>query len=257
VLIPTTAGTGSEVTQYIVISVDDKKTTIADPKFSADLALLDPTFTLSMPPKITAGTGIDALSHAIEGMMTIFSNELTNLLATKAVELIWNNIEKAYHRGEDLQARSNLMLASTLAGIVIRNAKTTIGHWVAYSIAHDYKLPHGVSCGIPLPYAMQYNLPACKELFANMALKIELGTRETGKKELALRFIREIRDLIKRVGLPTSLQEIGVPKERLEKLAKGFVADHPHPRNICDMDLERALMFYEWTWKGELEGIDI
>jgi len=248
ILIPTTAGTGAEVTGDIVFSIAQEKKWFSTSKALADIALVDPVLTVSMPPRITASTGLDALCHAIEALMTTYSNPLTDMMALKAAEWVIKHIERAYTQGKDIVARYYMSLAATTAGIVNQNAPATLPHSVGYTLAHRYNLPHGISCAIPLPYCMRYNLPMCVDKFAVIASVF--GITSDTKREIALRAIEEIRKLIASLDLPTSLKDLGVPKELLPTLARELIEKYPRPHNICKIDLKKAEDLYMRMWEG-------
>jgi alcohol dehydrogenase class IV len=239
ILVPTTCGTGSEVTDMAVVKINGKKITIRNEKLIADTAILDSSFLKSLPKEVLAYSVIDALAHAIEGMMTVFSNEITDMLAKKAVELIFMNLNKV---GEN---RGKLLIASTLAGIVAREAKTTIGHWMAYTIAEEHNFPHGLSCAIPLPYVMMFNLKECEK-------KFEILAGSLGVPGGAIGFIKEIKDLMASLGIPTTLNEIGVKRWELSSLAKKLVDEHQQIRNIKDITYENIEQLYINAWGGSL-----
>lgn len=174
ILIPTTAGTGSEVTPNAIVSLpeDEIKSGIVSPYLFADVALVDPQLTLTVPPKVTAATGFDALAHAIEANISKGANPVTDALSLRAIHLISKSLVAGYVDGSDLEARSDLALASTLAGMAIAGAGTCAGHAVAYAFAMKCKCPHGISTGLALPYIMEYNLPLRVEKLVNIALAL-------------------------------------------------------------------------------------
>ncbi|MFX0195526.1 MAG: iron-containing alcohol dehydrogenase [Candidatus Hodarchaeota archaeon] len=253
ILVPTTAGTGSEVTAIAVTSVGDKKRGIFDSRLFADIALVDPLLTLSKPPKVTASTGLDALSHAIESMMTLRSNILCDALALQAVKLVSENLEKAYKQGKNLPARYGMMLAATTAGITLQNALVTLPHSVGYTIAHEYHLTHGIATAVALPYAMRFNLSLCQEKFHQIASVMGCNIEGLSLREAAMEGIKAVKKLIKDVDMPISLKEIGVPKDQLADLANEFLAEYPRPFNICKVNRENLLKLYEDMWEGRIQ----
>jgi len=253
VLIPTTAGTGSEVTGDALFFVGDKKRCLGNSELIPDVGILDPMLTVSMPPYITASTGLDALSHAIEGMMTTYSNSLMDKLAIYTTKLIVDNLEIAYCQGHNLEARSNMLIAASLASIVSVNCYPSWPHSIGYTLTKRYSLPHGVSCIISLPYAMLYNLPLCEEKFSLIAEALGLNTKGLTRREKAIKAIKYIYDFIKRFNMPVSLQEIDVPKDQLNELAEECITEYNRPYNICDTDLRRMKKLYELMWDGVIE----
>ncbi len=253
ILVPTTAGTGSEVTGDALFFVGNKKKCLGNPSLIPEVGILDPMLTISMPAKFTASTGLDALSHAIEGMMTTYSTPLMDELAIYATKLIVNNLEKAYWQGSNLEARGNMLIAASLASIVSMNCFPSWPHSVGYTLTKRYNLPHGASCVVALPYVMYYNLPMCEDKFATMAEAIGLSVEGLTTREKAIEVIMYVYDLIKRLNLPVNLQEINVPKEKLDELAKECLTEYNRPYNICDTDFPRMKKLYEAMWKGEIE----
>lgn len=252
VLVPTTAGTGSEVTGDAVLFVNGKKRWLADSKLLPDAAVVDPLLSVTMPPRITASTGLDALCHGVEAMMTTRSNPLSDTLALKAIELITQNIERAYDMGKDLVARYNMMLAATIAGISSENASCTLPHSVGYTLAFRYKLPHGISCAIALPYAMKFNLPVFEEKCLSISSRMGLKTEGLTRREGALEAIKAIKSLMVRLDVPSSLKEIGVPENQLKELAEEFLTEYPRPYNIRKANRKNILDLYKEIWKGDI-----
>jgi alcohol dehydrogenase len=251
ILIPTTAGTGAEVTADAVMFAEGKKRWISDAQTLADTALVDPVLTISMPPKVTASTGLDVLAHAIEGMMVTYSNPLTDTLALKAIQLALGNLERAYFNGKDLAARYRMMLASTLAGMVNENCPATFAHSVGYTLTGRYGLPHGISCGIALPYVMSYNIALCEEKFAEMVQGLE-GARGLTRKGMAAYAVSAVKSLVAALNVPSNLQQVGVPKSQLEELAKELLAEWPRPYNLRQSSYEDVLQLYKDMWEDRL-----
>ena len=253
ILVPTTAGTGAEVTADAVMFAEGKKRWISDAQTLADIALVDPVLTLSMPQKVTASTGLDVLAHAIEGMMVTYSNPLMDTLALKAIHLALKNLERAYFNGKDLAARQQMMLASTLAGMVSENCPATFAHSVGYTLAGRYRLPHGISCGIPLPYVMDFNMPVCEEKFAEMVQGLE-GAKGLTQKGMAAYAVSAVKSLVETLNVPSSLQRVGVPKSQLEELAKELLAEWPRPYNLRQTSYQDVLQLYSDMWEGRLRS---
>ncbi|MEM0143672.1 MAG: iron-containing alcohol dehydrogenase, partial [Candidatus Parvarchaeum sp.] len=166
IAIPTTAGTGSEVTRFAVISDTDEKFTIASHLITPKVALLDPSLTLSLPKNITAYTGIDALAHAIESYTSTLSQPIADLFALKAIELIIKNLRIVVARGDNLKARENMLQASLFAGIAFNNAFLGLCHAIASPLGAYFHIPHGLAIAVTLPYVMEYNALASSDKFA-------------------------------------------------------------------------------------------
>jgi len=255
ILIPTTAGTGAEVTPNAILasSVEESKMAIVSTFNFPEVTIVDPLMTLSMPPKVTATTGLDALSHAIESYMSINSNPLTDALAYKAIRLISTYLPIAYADGENIEARSCMSLAALMAGITISHAGTCAGHAAAYAFAVKYKLPHGLSCAIALPYIMEYNAPVQLSKHVSIAEAMNVKVSTLSPREAAAKAVRSIVNLMSEVNIPCRLRDVGVSKEDLPKLAENMLKNtrllRNNPRKISKED---AIKIFEKMWEGKL-----
>jgi alcohol dehydrogenase class IV len=223
ITIPTTAGTGSEVTIWAVITDTRRDVHVKDAIGSAlicpAVALVDPLMTISMPPQLTAYTGMDALSHAIEGYWALAANPISDVLALDAIRLIVNNLPQAVFNGDNLEARDNMMLGSMLAGIAFSNSDTAAVHSLGEAIGGMYDLHHGHMMGTLLPYVMDYNLMACPERFVDMAAAMETRSHKLLKIETAWKSIDVVNRLLKVMMVP-GLKDSGVREDSFGKLAE-------------------------------------
>lgn len=225
IMLPTTAGTGSEVTAIAILS-DEKerlKKGIVSQFLIPTVALLDPELTLGLPPSITASTGMDALIHAMEAYISVNATELTDLLACRAMELIFDNLRTAYCRGDNIEARSGMLEGSLLAGISFANAGVTAVHAFAYPIGAEYHIPHGVANTLMLPAVMEFNMVSRLEKFAYMAEIFQESTEGLSLREAAQRAIEAIRALAQDIRVPQKLSEFGVKEEDVPRLAEGVL----------------------------------
>ncbi len=211
ICIPTTAGTGSEVTFCAVITDEEReyKMSMFDPeKLVPKVAIADPELTLSLPAPLTASTGVDALTHAIEAYTVKLAQPLTDAYALHAIKLISENIETAVNDPSNLKARSNMMIASLMAGIAFINSNVGAVHAISETIGGKYDTPHGIGNSIFLPFIMQYNIEAIPERYANIA--DYLGIRRDGKsiKQHANASVEYVKKLNESVGIP-SLKDLG------------------------------------------------
>ncbi|MCJ7541871.1 MAG: iron-containing alcohol dehydrogenase [Desulfobacterales bacterium] len=218
VAIPTTSGTGSEVSGVAVISFPDGvKLPVggALPEFVPDFALLDPTFTVGMPPELTAGTGGDALAHAIDGFMAPKSDELNQAIALKAIEMVFEWLPRAYKDGDDIMPRMKMQQAAMMAGMPLANAGSGISHALGHTIGGLFHIHHGAMVILFIPYELQVYSKATDR---HLKLCDVLGVRdkESDKKSLS-NLIQKIRGLMTDLKIPTSLRDAGVPKEGLDK----------------------------------------
>jgi len=250
ILIPTTAGTGSEATPFALVIVEGKKKAIASSYNLADVVFIDATFTATMPPRVTAFTGMDALSHAIEAFLSLGANSLTDSFALEAMRKISNNLEEAFSHGDNLNARMEMSLAAMLAGIAFGNAGVIAGHAIAHAFGARYKVPHGVSAALTLPYIMEYNAsaPAVGARMKEIATAL-VGERIESAEEAASEAIARVRSMIERLELPARLSDLNVPKEDLSKLAEDVEKEKGYlKRNPREMGLEDAMKILENMW---------
>jgi alcohol dehydrogenase class IV len=223
ILIPTTSGTGSEITMNSIISNKQEhlKMGIVSPHIIADVAIIDPLLTLSMPPKVTASTGLDALTHAIESLMSIDLNPFCEQLAIKAVRLIFQSLPTAYSNGNDRTARQEMSLASMLAGMSLAISGVCAGHAAAYTFT--VTVPHGVGCALTLPYVMELNAPSCLPKLVSISKAAQ--TYETGESDgkNAYNAVQAVRNLMKKVDSPLSLKQIGIKDTDIESMAENML----------------------------------
>lgn len=252
ILIPTTAGTGSEVSQAAVVTLKDKrKASFSDPHLFTDVAIVDPVLTMTMPKEVTAATGIDALSHAVEAMMSSDSNPIIDALPLEAVRLIKDNLKIAYDQGDNLNARIKMSWAALLGGMVVY-AKAVYGHSFSYTIGPRYNFSHGLSCALALPYTMDYNLPACVDKFLSIATCMGENLENVSRLDDAFKAVVAVKKLIEDVGLPSSLREAGVPKKDLQVLAEELITFYPRQNNPRMITKEDAIKLYERAWEGRI-----
>ncbi len=234
VTIPTTSGTGSEVTFSSVITDTDEnyKFTIKSPAIAAKVALVDPELTLTVPPAVTASTGIDALTHAIEGYTANVTEPIAEALGLYAIELIAANLKEAVHNGNSIEARTGMMLGSLLAGLCFSHSDVGSVHCMAEALGGMYDAPHGLCNAILLPYVMEYNLPEAEYKYARIARA--MGIENGDDKQAAILGIEKIRKISKDIGLP-SFKSLNIREEDLEELA-GMSAENistdSNPRRI-------------------------
>lgn len=227
IAVPTTAGTGSEVTQVSVVSHGTEKKTINNPAFMPAAAIVDPVLTLGVPPRTTMNTGLDAMAHALEGYWSKNHQPIPDLMAVEAVRLILENLEKTWRDGSDLEARTNMSRAALLGGLSFALPKTAASHACSYPLSEDYHLPHGEACAFTLDSLVRINADArLEELCSRVGL--------SGTEELAER----IRALKKLGGLRSRLSDLG--EVDLDKLCRDCAA-HPLMNNN-PMKLDEAAL---------------
>jgi alcohol dehydrogenase class IV len=220
VQVPTTAGTGSEVTNIAIVTTGETtKMGVVAPQLYADLALLDANLTLGLPPIVTAATGIDAMVHAIEAYTSRHKkNPLSDMLARQAVTLLSTNIVKACENGHDLHARQAMLMGACLAGQAFSNAPVAAVHALAYPIGGIFHVPHGLSNSLVLPHVLRFNLPNAVGLYAELA-GIAVPHASGSEEARAQALIVAMQQIAKITGIETTLQQVGISEDDLDRLA--------------------------------------
>lgn len=253
VLVPTTAGTGSEVTPVSIITVgEEEKRGVSSPVILPDIAILDAELTLGLPSAITAATGVDAMVHAIEAYASknANNNPLSQMLARQALRLLGANIETAVFDGRNIEARGAMLLGSMLAGQAFANSPVAAVHALAYPIGGTFHVPHGLSNALVLPHVLRYNAPDAAHLYAEIAADaFPHLTTEEGAQGRCGAFIEELANLSRKLGMPTRLREVGIGEEHLGKMAADAMKQQRllvnNPREVKEAD---ALAIYRAAW---------
>ena len=221
-LVPTTAGTGSEVTPIAIVTTPTtEKKGVVSPRLLPDWAILDPELTLGLPSHVTAATGIDAMVHAIEAYTSRHKkNPMSDQLARQALALLSQNIREVCRNGQNLEARSQMLLGSMLAGMAFANAPVAAVHALAYPIGAIFHVPHGLSNALVLMGVLRFNLPAAEALYAELAPIIDPEAAGLPVAEAASRFVEGLAAICRDCKVPASLAEVGVRESDLPKLAE-------------------------------------
>jgi alcohol dehydrogenase class IV len=243
VLIPTTGGTGAEATRAFVVTDEEegiKKVSYSNYNLP-DLAIIDPMLTVSMPPKITADTGIDAFVHAIESFVSFNGTPFSDLLALEAIRLISRSLPTAYSKGEDLSARYDMSFAALFGGMSIASGGLGAVHALAYPIGTEFHQNHGRSNGIILPHVIEFNLMGNIKRYGIIASTMGENIEGLNALEAAERSVVAIRKLLEMINLSYRLRDYGIPKESIPKLVAGGMKQSrlfvPNPRNLTQDDL--------------------
>lgn len=242
--INTTAGTGSELTRFCVITDEERhvKMTISDWRITPRIAVNDSTLMIDMPPSLTAATGMDALTHAIEAYISTNATPVTDCKALKAIELVANYLPTAVHNGKDLKAREMMINAAYLAGIAFNNASVGYVHSAAHQLGGFYNLPHGLCNAIMLPVVAEYNSAVTLEKFRDISEAFGIDTRNMSLEQSAQAAIIAIRTLSKAVGIPPGLREIKAFNENeIPLLAANALKDMcslTNPRQATQQEME-------------------
>ncbi len=251
VVIPTTAGTGSEVTMVAVIYDEENKEKLVfvDKFLLPNLAVLDPQMTISLPQKMTAATGMDALTHAVEAYVGTQNAPISDAFAIGAIELIFKNLVTATKSGDDVEARGAMLIASTMAGIAFTHSMVGCIHGMAHATGGLYRVPHGVANAIFLPFGMEYNFEEIKEKLARLAIAMGEDTSGLPEEDAARLAIAAVRKLARQLNeldaLPIRLRDVGVPEDGLEAIAEGAINDGSSFYNPRDMDEEELLPYIQ------------
>jgi alcohol dehydrogenase class IV len=265
ILIPTTSGTGSEVSNFSVVIEKETmyKTWAASSNLLAEVALIDPTMTLTCPARVTSGSGLDVGGHNIEGLISRESNPLSDALAMEAVKLLFRHLRHAYNNPNDLEAHSGMALAAMLGGMVITfpwiGGPAILGHCLAEAFGPKYGVPHGVAVGICLPYMLDFNMPACVEKIASFAALTGVPQDAQSVREVASKVPKAILQLMRDVELPTTLKQVNFPKSDLESLAKYIVENRQYVYNLPRynprrLTLENITNLLQDMYDGSLEA---
>ena len=222
IAVPTTAGTGSEVTIFAVMSDPDKqeKFTISSALIAPAVAVLDPLLTLKLPPSVTAFTGMDALTHAIEAFTSSIAQPATDALALSAIKLVLKHLPVAVGRGDNIKARDGMLQASLLAGIAFNNAFLGLAHAIASPLGGHFHVPHGLANAVMLPYVMEYNLPTAVQSYAEIGCALGLQAVGDTPRAVAEKTVAAITQLARDINIPEKLSNIGAKEELLPLVAR-------------------------------------
>ncbi len=248
IMIPTTAGTGSEVTFTSVFVRPDlkRKEGMNSPFLYPDLALLDPLLTVSLPPGPTASTGIDALCHAIESYTSINASPISELLSLEAIALISENLRTAVHDGTNIAAREKMLLGSLYAGLGLANAGVTAVHSLSYPLGGRYGIPHGLANTVLLPHVMSFNISGAQEKFVDIAEAMGEMVEGLPLREAAYLAVEAVNALVEDCGIQTNLEDLGISEDDFEEMAKiAMTVARPLANNPRQVTLEDAVAIYE------------
>lgn len=245
--LPTTSGTGSEVSPNAILLDQDEnlKKGIISPWLVPDAAYIDPKLTYNLPPMLTAGTGLDALSHCLEAYTNVYAHPVIDLYALEGIRRISNSLVRAIKNGSDAEARADLSLGSMFGGICLGPVNTAAVHALSYPLGGTFHIAHGLSNAILLPHVMEFNLVASPQRHADVALA--LGAKEGENHiETARNGVQKIVDLINQCDIPTSLSELKIPKSAFSDLATGALkVTRLLKNNVREVTYDDAVHIYE------------
>lgn len=253
IMVPTSSGTGAEVTFTAVFINEDtgsKAGMNGDPLYP-DAAILDPKLTISLPPKVTAYTGIDALTHALEAYTSTQAHVVSEMYSLEAVKLISDNLPKAYANGDNMEARSAMLLGSLLGGKALAIAGVGLVHAMAYPMGGMFGIPHGLANAVLLPYVVDFNLIGNMEKFAHLATVMGEATDDLTLREASTLCVEALFDLNSEVGIPMTLQDLDIPADAIQEMAEiALTVTRPVENNPRKPSLEDVISIYSQAYNG-------
>ena len=240
IALPTTAGTAAEVTINYVITDEknEKKMVCVDPNDIPAIAIVDAELMYTLPKSLTASTGLDALTHAIEGLITKGAWEMSDMFEIKAIEMIHRYLETAVFEPTNAEARDGMAVAQYIAGMAFSNVGLGVVHGMAHPMGAIFDIPHGVANALLLPTIMEFNAPAALDKYVLIAKAMEVYTPGMSKEEAAAAAVKAVRDLAIKVGIPQHLSELGIKESDLDKLSAAAYADVCTPGNPREVTVD-------------------
>lgn len=253
IMVPTTAGTGAEVT-FTAVFINEKTKSKGgmngDPLYP-DAAVLDPELTVTLPPHVTAAPGIDALTHAIEAYVSTQAHAVSDMYALEAIELISQNLGIAYANGDNIQARSSMLLGSMLAGKALATAGVGLVHAMAYPLGGMFNIPHGLANAVLLPYVIDYNIIGDPEKYARISYVMGYESDGLSLREAAQTATDAVYELNQDVGIPTSLADLDISEDKIPEMAEiALTVTRPVENNPRKPTLGDVIRIYETAFKG-------
>jgi len=252
ILLPTTSGTGSEVSTYVVVTCGQEKRFFSDPHWLPNVSLIDPILTVSMPKSVTASTGMDALTHAVEGIMNVNNTPMCEALCLSAIDMIAKYLRQAVDVGEDLEARYNMLVGSSIAMMGFNMAGGLYAHSVSFIIPVYKPAPHGLGCALGLPYLMDYNLPTITDRLSKIAKAMGEPVRTNSELCAAKQAVNAVINLMKDIYLPLTLKDFGINENDVEKMAVQMIEMFPRPFNPRPMNQEDSIKYWRAMYDGRL-----
>jgi alcohol dehydrogenase len=253
IMIPTSAGTGAEVT-FTAVFINEKtgsKGGMNGTPLYPEAAILDPALTLTLPPAVTAYTGIDALTHALEAYTSTQAHTLSELYSLEAIDLISRNLPAAYANGSNLEARSAMLMGSLLGGKALATAGVGLVHAMAYPMGGMFGIGHGLANAVLLPYVIEYNLIGNREKFATLAAVLGKNTDDMTTKEASERCVEALFELNAEVGIPATLQDLNIPDDQIPEMARiALTVTRPVENNPRKPTLDDVINIYQMAYDG-------
>jgi alcohol dehydrogenase len=255
IMAPTTAGTGSEVTFTSVFTMRETKAKggINSPYLFPDIAILDPELTLELSPEVTAYTGMDALTHAIESFTSLQAHFMSEPISLKAIEIISANLRGSVFNGSEYQSRENMMRGSYLAGLGLAMSGVGAVHALAYPLGALFDVPHGIANALMLPYVLEYNYPGNMDKFTIINQAMGEGGKGSSKRGTAASAVRAVFDLSSDIGIPLTLKELNIPVEAIPEMAEAAMkVTRPILNNPRPMTVAVAEDIYRKAFEGKI-----
>jgi len=258
ICVPTTAGTGSDATGAVVIREDEtgRKFATNTRELVPDIAILEPEFVKGLPKALTAYTGMDALTHAVEADVSFWKNDFSDACSMKAVKLVFEWLPKSVGNLEDLKAREKMLIAANLGGMAFSNSQVALAHSLGHCMGSVHRMQHGMAVGMALPYTIEYNCTASPEAamyYSELAALVGIRIKNHVKASMA--FALKIRDLMTEIGAPQSFKKAGIKKKQLkdgmEKLVKFTMMDSSITMNPRDVGSDTIEKIYDYMWTGK------
>ncbi len=254
ILLPTTSGTGSEVTMNAIFGDEEQqvKRGLVSPMFLPDVAIIDPELTISCPPRVTAASGVDAFTHAIESYIAIKATPLTKVYSEKAMKLFTSNITRAVHNGRDLDARIGMSWVSSLAGVALANAGVGAVHALAYPLGGRFHIEHGIANALLMPFVFEVIGKTCTEEMIDVAAFLHLGDFKSRPHDALNAVVDYLYQLLDDLDLPTSLSELGIDEASLPMLAEqASKIDRLLSNTPYKLNEQKILKIYQSAFKGK------
>ena len=255
ITVSTTSGTGSEVTPIAVLTdvANKLKKGVVSKYLVPDVAIVDPALTLSLPPAVTAATGMDAMTHCIETYTNKFSHPIIDNLVIEGVRLLAANLERAVTHGDDLNARTACALGSLYGGLALGPVNTAAVHALAYPLGGEFKISHGVSNSVLLPFVMSFNLPSCVEKYKNIGNALGINC-DCADEKIARKAIMKIKELSNACKIPAGLKELGIPENAIPHMAESAMKVtrllNNNPREVT---LKDATAIFQMAYNGVID----
>jgi len=256
IMVPTSAGTGAEVT-FTAVFINEEtgsKAGMNGDQLYPEAAVLDPALTLSLPPQVTAATGIDAMTHALEAYTSTQAHQVSEMYSLTAIDLIVNNIRTAYADGRNMEARSNMLLASLLGGKALAIAGVGLVHAMAYPLGGMFGISHGLANAVLLPYVTEYNLIGNLKKHGLLAELFGVDTGKLSLRDAAAELVEELHLLNSDLNVPSTLRELDIPADKIPKMAEiALTVARPVENNPRQPNIEEVIALYEYAMLGREE----